>query len=83
MAQPVGPHYLLVVDERQPVTELVVCCEGTSDSVEGSIVHALHDRLGLRATVRVFAPGTVPRQEVGKAVRVARWRDGEPPVPGL
>jgi len=25
----------------------------------------------------------VPRTEMGKAVRVVRWADGEPPVPGL
>ena len=26
---------------------------------------------------------TVPRSEVGKAVRVKRWLDGAPPLPGL
>jgi hypothetical protein len=25
----------------------------------------------------------VPRSEVGKALRVLRWRDGSPPLPGL
>jgi hypothetical protein len=25
----------------------------------------------------------VPRSEVGKAVRVVRWREGGPPLPGL
>ena len=29
------------------------------------------------------ARGTVPRPELGKAVRVVRWAGGEPPVPGL
>jgi phenylacetate-CoA ligase len=33
--------------------------------------------------VRVLPPGTVPRTEVGKAVRVVRWSDGGPPLPGL
>jgi len=33
--------------------------------------------------VRVLPAGTVPRAEVGKAVRVAPWSDGEPPVPGI
>jgi phenylacetate-CoA ligase len=83
MSAPVEPHYLLVVDERQPVIELVVCCESTHDDVDNQITQALRDRLGLRATVRVLTPGTLPRHEVGKAVRVARWRDGAPPVPGL
>ena len=80
-----APHYLLVVDERQPVTELIVCCE--SDDPDGvgrdDIGHVLHERLGLRARVQPFAAGTLPRTEVGKAVRVVRWRGGEPPVPGL
>ena len=83
MTAPVTPHYLLVVDERGPVTELVVCCESATTSVEPAVAEALHHRLGLRAQVRVLPPGTVPRQEVGKAVRVARWRGGDPPVAGL
>jgi phenylacetate-CoA ligase len=33
--------------------------------------------------VRLLAAGTVPRSEVGKAVRVRRWAGGEPPLPGL
>jgi len=31
----------------------------------------------------VLASGTVPRVEVGKAVRVITWASGEPPLPGL
>jgi len=79
------PHYLLVVDEREPVPELVVCCESDQpDTVpQQEIVHELHERLGLRARVAPYAVGTLPRTEVGKAVRVVRWRDGAPPVPGL
>jgi len=46
-------------------------------------VHQLHERLGLRARVAPYPAGTLPRTEVGKAVRVVRWRDGAPPVPGL
>jgi phenylacetate-CoA ligase len=75
----------LVVDERQPTPELVVCCEsdepGTVD--RDAVVHQLHERLGLRARVLPYPPGSLPRTEVGKAVRVVRWREGEPPVPGL
>ena len=80
-----APHYLLVVDEREPVPELVVCCESDRpDSVpQDEIVHQLHERLGLRARVAPYPAGTLPRTEVGKAVRVVRWRDGAPPVPGL
>jgi phenylacetate-coenzyme A ligase PaaK-like adenylate-forming protein len=78
-------HYQLVVDERAAVPELIVCCESTvsPESVAADVVKALQERLGLRAQVRVLPPETLPRQEVGKAVRVVRWRDGRPPVPGL
>jgi phenylacetate-CoA ligase len=34
-------------------------------------------------TVQVLEAGSVPRTEVGKAVRVKRWAGGEPPLPGL
>ena len=43
----------------------------------------LRAELGVSVAVRVLPAGTVPRSEVGKAVRVVRWRDGAPPVPGL
>jgi phenylacetate-CoA ligase len=33
--------------------------------------------------VRVLPAGAIPRTEVGKAVRLVRWRDGAPPLPGL
>jgi phenylacetate-CoA ligase len=83
MAQPgLEPHYVLVVDRRLPATELIVCCEsrhGTRDE----LTHALHERLGLRAQVEVLAPGTLPRQEAGKAVRVLTWSEGPAPLPFL
>jgi phenylacetate-coenzyme A ligase PaaK-like adenylate-forming protein len=80
-----APHYQLVVDRRVAVTELIVCCEAASDADRHrtAVTYALHERLGLRADVRVLAPGTLPRPEVGKAVRVVTWTEGEPPVPGL
>jgi phenylacetate-CoA ligase len=37
----------------------------------------------MRVNVAVVPPGSVPRTEVGKAVRVRRWSGGEPPVAGL
>jgi phenylacetate-CoA ligase len=77
------PHYLLVVDERGATKQLHVCCESSYDVDVAAVGHDLHERLGLRAQVRVLPVGTLPRQEVGKAVRVVKWRDGEPPVPGL
>ena len=40
-------------------------------------------RWGATGFGRLVPAGTVPRTEVGKAVRVARWAGGEPPLPGL
>ncbi len=80
--------YLLVVDERDAQHRLVACCEiGTGwpgpapDSRQ--LESGLNDALGLSVAVRVLPPGSVPRTEVGKAVRVVRWRGGEPPLPGI
>jgi phenylacetate-CoA ligase len=49
----------------------------------GELEARLRAELGVGVTVRVLPPGTVPRSEVGKAVRVVRWRDGAAPLPGL
>ena len=78
----VGPHYQLVIDRRKALARLVVACEATAD-VAGPVGHRLHERLGLHADVRVLAPGTVPRVEIGKAVRVVTWESGAAPLPGL
>ena len=43
----------------------------------------LKQALGVRVQVRMLPPGTVPRTEVGKAVRVVTWAGGDPPLPGL
>jgi phenylacetate-CoA ligase len=47
------------------------------------LVEALRAELGLTAEVQLLPAGTVPRVEVGKAVRVVNWESGEPPLPGL
>jgi phenylacetate-coenzyme A ligase PaaK-like adenylate-forming protein len=83
-----APDYLLVVDERSPQHRLIAICEpGTAWSgLEPDvrlIESRLKDQLGLSVAVRLMPPGSVPRTEVGKAVRVARWSGGEPPVGGL
>jgi phenylacetate-CoA ligase len=86
LAQPaLAPHYQLVVDRRTAMPELVVCCEPAGDAGvdERTLVHELHERLGLRADVRVLPAGTLPRLEVGKAVRVISWSEGPAPLPGL
>ncbi|MEU5992895.1 phenylacetate--CoA ligase [Spirillospora sp. NPDC047418] len=79
----VRPHYQLVVDRRAPSTRLLVACEAVSGDPKDDLVHALHETLGLTAEVFVLPDGTVPRVEVGKAVRVVTWEDGRPPLPGL
>jgi phenylacetate-CoA ligase len=79
----VRPHYQLVVDRRSPSTRLLVACEAVSGDPKERLVHALHEALGLTAEVFVLPDGTVPRVEVGKAVRVVTWDDGRPPLPGL
>jgi phenylacetate-coenzyme A ligase PaaK-like adenylate-forming protein len=83
-----APDYLLVVDERAPQSRLIACCEaGTAapvpDSIATELQSGLKDALGLSVEVRLLPPGSVPRTEVGKAVRVKRWQGGEPPVPGV
>jgi phenylacetate-CoA ligase len=83
-----APDYLLVVDERQTPLRLLACVEYRTDSggpvpAAGELEARLRERLGVGATVRVLAAGTVPRTEVGKAVRIRRWAGGEPPLPGL
>ena len=80
LAEPaLGPDYLLVLDERQAAPRLIACCEYQTAPVASSPRQAL----GVRVEVRVLPAGTLPRSEVGKAVRVARWRAGSPPLPGL
>jgi phenylacetate-CoA ligase len=93
----VAPDYLLVLDQRGAESRLVACCEfitggpagspaqaGSSpDALQAALQGRLREALGLSVAVRVLPPGSVPRSEVGKAVRVVRWTTGEPPVPGL
>jgi phenylacetate-coenzyme A ligase PaaK-like adenylate-forming protein len=86
--QGLGPEYLLVLDERGPQPRLVACCEiGTGSSVASTtqleVEAGLKDALGLHVEVRVLAPGSVPRTEVGKAVRIRHWQGGDPPLPGI
>ncbi len=81
--QRVVPHYLLVVDRRTPMARLLVCCEGQGDSLHDDLDGALRERLGLHADVRLLPAGTVPRQEVGKTVRVVSWTEGPAPLAGL
>jgi phenylacetate-coenzyme A ligase PaaK-like adenylate-forming protein len=94
LAEPaVAPDYVLVIDEREGRRDLIACCEFRKYGSGGSALsedvgrevleERLRETLGLRVKVAVVPPGSVPRTEVGKAVRVRRWSAGEPPVPGL
>jgi phenylacetate-coenzyme A ligase PaaK-like adenylate-forming protein len=81
-----APDYLLVLDERETPARLVACCEYVTEPVgpaEAELETRLREALGVGVTVRVMPTGTVPRTEVGKAVRVRRWAGGDPPLPGL
>jgi len=80
--------YLLVVDERESPSRLLACVEYITGSpgplpAPGQLESRLREELGVSVTVRVLDSGTVPRTEVGKAVRIRRWADGDPPLPGL
>ena len=86
----ISVDYLLVLDERDAAGRLIACCEYiTRDGADvpapspGELAHRLRGELGVSIAVRVLPAGTVPRSEVGKAVRVVRWREGDPPLPGL
>ncbi|WP_026424154.1 phenylacetate--CoA ligase family protein [Actinokineospora inagensis] len=84
----VSPHYLVVEDRRVAKrAELRVAVEPRTPTDEAqlaaALVHALRERLGIGCDVRVFAAGSIPRTETGKAKRLARWTDGASPLPGL
>ena len=87
LAEPaLAPDYLLVVDSRAVPSRLIACCEfrtaGASRAVS-AIEDTLRDELGVRVRLHIVPEGTVPRTEVGKAVRLVTWDKGESPVPGL
>jgi phenylacetate-coenzyme A ligase PaaK-like adenylate-forming protein len=76
-APDLAPHYALVVDTRPALATLTVVAEtlGADDAparaVRGQQLAAgVRERLGVSARVVVGPAGTLPRTEVGKAVRV-------------
>ncbi|RZS32170.1 phenylacetate-CoA ligase [Herbihabitans rhizosphaerae] len=85
----VSPHYLIVDDRRVAARpELRVAVEPFESTVDNDrlgteLTGALRERLGISCVVSVLGPGSVPRTEVGKARRLARWTEGEPPLAGL
>jgi phenylacetate-CoA ligase len=73
-----APHYRLIVERSGPLDELTVECEPAAadqdpDLLRGRLERLLRDHTGLRITVALLAPGSIPRSE-GKAVRVVDRR---------
>jgi phenylacetate-CoA ligase len=84
----VSPHYLVVEDRRDTARpELRVAVEPAvevdGERLAADLDGALRERLGITCVVRVLAQGSVPRTEVGKARRFARWTEGEAPLAGI
>ena len=70
-----GGQYAIVVDRREALTQLEVHAELVEHGLDGEAVavrlrERLEVRLHVRAEVVVGAPGSIPRQELGKAKRV-------------
>ena len=73
----VTPHYRLIVDRPGALDELTVECEPADVDglalLRSRLEALLRNRTGLRITVVLAPPGTIPRSE-GKAVRVVDRR---------
>jgi phenylacetate-CoA ligase len=77
-ADGVGPHYRLILERPGPMDELTLECEpssldGDRDGLRQTLEKNLKEGTGVRITVSVLEPGSVPRSE-GKAVRVVDRR---------
>lgn len=84
--QDLAGQYLVLLDRRSTLPELVVCAELASESRLGSCAEIserlrlrLARRLRLRVQARVLGPGGIPRQETGKARRVFDVESSEDP----
>jgi phenylacetate-CoA ligase len=78
-------HYAIVVDRRTALPELEVRAEVADASVAPDLAaerlrRRLADRLLLRVQVVVGGPGSIPRQELGKAQRVFERTDERDPL---
>jgi phenylacetate-CoA ligase len=84
----VGSQYALVVDSRSTMQELEIHCELASaehaeerDEIARALVVECAEVLRIRVDVFVGPPGSIPRQEIGKAKRVFSRTDQEDPFP--
>ena len=74
----VAPHWRLIVERPGLMDELTLECEpstldGDRDGLQQTLERNLREGLGVRITIKVLDPGSVPRSE-GKAVRVVDRR---------
>ncbi|PRZ44214.1 phenylacetate-CoA ligase [Antricoccus suffuscus] len=87
----VATAYTLVIDERGTMPSLVAVTEPVAgidrsalDTMLEGLQRQLKERLGVSCKVVFAEPGGLPRTEVGKAVRVQRWKpNAESPFPGV
>ncbi|HEV2590557.1 MAG TPA: phenylacetate--CoA ligase [Gaiellaceae bacterium] len=79
-----GGQYAIVLDRRTAMTNLEVRCElrepGDPEPIEREVRRLLEERLRVRTDVYALPPGTLPRQETGKARRVFERLDGHDPL---
>jgi phenylacetate-CoA ligase len=79
-----GGQYAIVLDRRSELVNLEVRAElragGAPEPVEADLRARLEERLRVRTDVYVLPPGTLPRQEAGKARRLWERLDDRDPL---
>jgi len=79
-----GGQYAIVLDRRAPMTNIEIRCElrepGARTDIRRDVCRRLEDRLRVRTDVIVLDPGSLPRQETGKARRVWERIDDRDPL---
>lgn len=83
----IGGQYAIIVDRRQTMVELNVVAELAGeqwmkerDTIEKRLEAALVEQVRIRVGVELRDPGSMPRQEVGKAKRIFEQTSGEDPL---
>ena len=81
-----GGQYAIILDQRAALSNLEVRCElahaGSPDEIAAAVQRRLEERLRVRTEVVVLPPGSLARQEVGKAQRVWHRLDDRDPLAG-
>ena len=79
-----GGQYAIVLDRRTALANLEIRCElaatGDPEPIASRVRRQLEERLRVRTDVVVLPPGSLPRQEAGKAQRVWERLDGHDPL---